>query len=137
MLDMSFCRTCFPFLPAIFPTTINHGLPGDVPCPSCAAWASDGFRLYEKLEAEGKGRKTIKAQHLWFRILEAQMETGEGGVCGPFGPGLDPLFAIEILAGSTRQKMMDGEFLKGVPCRFQTWRECLECHFDGEDDDQY
>ena len=33
-------------------------------------------RLYHKLEADGKGRKTIKAQHLWFRILEAQMETG-------------------------------------------------------------
>eukprot|EP00438_Fugacium_kawagutii_P023835 Skav212420 [mRNA] locus=scaffold202:79817:93145:+ [translate_table: standard] len=32
--------------------------------------------LYTKLEAAGKGRKTIKAQHLWFRILEAQMETG-------------------------------------------------------------
>ena len=47
-----------------------------------------GLRLYEKLEAEGKGRKTIKAQHLWFRILEAQMETGEAG-SGPFGPGLD------------------------------------------------
>ena len=38
-----------------------------------------GFRLYERLEADGKGRKTIKAQHLWFRILEAQMETGNGG----------------------------------------------------------
>ena len=34
------------------------------------------LRLYHKLEADGKGRKTIKAQHLWFRILEAQMETG-------------------------------------------------------------
>eukprot|EP00438_Fugacium_kawagutii_P024739 Skav213489 [mRNA] locus=scaffold3849:62543:67601:- [translate_table: standard] len=32
--------------------------------------------LYLQLEAAGKGRKTVKAQHLWFRILEAQMETG-------------------------------------------------------------
>jgi ribonucleoside-diphosphate reductase alpha subunit len=32
--------------------------------------------MYRRLEAEGKGRKTIKAQQLWFRILEAQMETG-------------------------------------------------------------
>eukprot|EP00435_Cladocopium_sp_Y103_P059236 s414_g21.t1 len=39
-------------------------------------WGEDFERLYEKLEADGKGRKTIKAQHLWFRILEAQMETG-------------------------------------------------------------
>ncbi|CAK9100245.1 unnamed protein product [Durusdinium trenchii] len=39
-------------------------------------WGEEFERLYEKLEAEGKGRKTVKAQHLWFRILEAQMETG-------------------------------------------------------------
>merc|ERR1739838_1047976 len=32
--------------------------------------------MYTKLEAEGKGRKTVKAQQLWFRILESQMETG-------------------------------------------------------------
>merc|ERR1712217_766093 len=28
------------------------------------------------MESSGKGRKTVKAQHLWFRILESQMETG-------------------------------------------------------------
>merc|ERR1711912_80894 len=28
------------------------------------------------LEAAGKGRKTVKARQLWFRILESQMETG-------------------------------------------------------------
>eukprot|EP00405_Crypthecodinium_cohnii_P026775 CAMPEP_0206497314 /NCGR_PEP_ID=MMETSP0324_2-20121206/50097_1 /ASSEMBLY_ACC=CAM_ASM_000836 /TAXON_ID=2866 /ORGANISM="Crypthecodinium cohnii, Strain Seligo" /LENGTH=793 /DNA_ID=CAMNT_0053982831 /DNA_START=65 /DNA_END=2446 /DNA_ORIENTATION=+ len=33
-------------------------------------------RLYERLEAEGKGMKTVKAQQLWFRILECQVETG-------------------------------------------------------------
>merc|ERR1719486_1464026 len=32
--------------------------------------------LYLKMEAEGKGRRSVKAQQLWFRILEAQMETG-------------------------------------------------------------
>merc|ERR1712057_147760 len=32
--------------------------------------------MYERLEAEEKGRKTVKAQQLWFRILESQMETG-------------------------------------------------------------
>lgn len=36
----------------------------------------DFEKLYTKLEREGRGRKTVKAQHLWFRILEAQMETG-------------------------------------------------------------
>merc|ERR1712228_546378 len=36
----------------------------------------DFERMYLKLETEGKGRRTVKAQQLWFRILEAQMETG-------------------------------------------------------------
>merc|ERR1711920_943056 len=35
-----------------------------------------GERLYIRLEEEGKGRKTVSAQQLWFRILESQMETG-------------------------------------------------------------
>lgn len=29
-----------------------------------------------KLEAQQKGRRTVRAQQLWFRIIEAQMETG-------------------------------------------------------------
>ena len=33
-------------------------------------------KLYEKFEKEGKARKTVKAQDLWFEILEAQTETG-------------------------------------------------------------
>ena len=33
-------------------------------------------KLYKKYESEGKGRKTIKAQELWFKILESQIETG-------------------------------------------------------------
>eukprot|EP00526_Cylindrotheca_closterium_P029346 CAMPEP_0113608434 /NCGR_PEP_ID=MMETSP0017_2-20120614/3929_1 /TAXON_ID=2856 /ORGANISM="Cylindrotheca closterium" /LENGTH=744 /DNA_ID=CAMNT_0000517131 /DNA_START=161 /DNA_END=2392 /DNA_ORIENTATION=+ /assembly_acc=CAM_ASM_000147 len=32
--------------------------------------------LYEKYEREGKARKTIPAQQLWFAILDAQVETG-------------------------------------------------------------
>lgn len=32
--------------------------------------------LYEKYEAEGKFRKQMKAQDVWFRILDAQIETG-------------------------------------------------------------
>ncbi|KAJ7743859.1 ribonucleotide reductase alpha subunit [Mycena metata] len=35
--------------------------------------------LYEKYEKEGRARKTIPAQKLWYAILEAQVETG-----GPF-----------------------------------------------------
>merc|ERR1712176_352188 len=39
-------------------------------------WGEEFEAMYTKLEAEGKGRKTVKAQQLWFRILESQMETG-------------------------------------------------------------
>merc|ERR1712216_458716 len=39
-------------------------------------WGDEFEAMYTRLEAEGKGRKTIKAQQLWFRILESQMETG-------------------------------------------------------------
>ncbi len=33
-------------------------------------------KLFEKYEKEGRARKTIKAQDLWFEILESQIETG-------------------------------------------------------------
>jgi len=33
-------------------------------------------QLYEQYEKEGRARKTIKAQELWFAILESQIETG-------------------------------------------------------------
>jgi ribonucleoside-diphosphate reductase alpha subunit len=39
-------------------------------------WGEEFERMYTQLEAAGKGRKTVKAQQLWFRILESQMETG-------------------------------------------------------------
>jgi ribonucleoside-diphosphate reductase alpha chain len=46
-------------------------------CPGLSDTHSAEFEaLYMKYEAEGKGRKTIKAQDLWFKILESQIETG-------------------------------------------------------------
>merc|ERR1711981_1299697 len=39
-------------------------------------WGDEFEAMYTRLEAENKGRKTVKAQQLWFRILESQMETG-------------------------------------------------------------
>merc|ERR1711865_32545 len=39
-------------------------------------WGEEFEAMYTRMEKEGKGRKTVKAQQLWFRILEAQMETG-------------------------------------------------------------
>ena len=46
-------------------------------CPGLGdTWGDEFKALYEKYEAEGKGRKTIKAQELWFKIMESQIETG-------------------------------------------------------------
>jgi len=46
-------------------------------CPGLSdSWGPEFEALYEKYEAEGKGRKTIKAQELWFKIVESQIETG-------------------------------------------------------------
>ena len=46
-------------------------------CPGLSdTWGAEFEALYTKYEAEGKGRKTIKAQDLWFKVLESQMETG-------------------------------------------------------------
>jgi len=46
-------------------------------CPGLSDTHSAAFEeLYTKYEQEGKGRKTIKAQDLWFKILESQIETG-------------------------------------------------------------
>lgn len=46
-------------------------------CPGLEDVHSDEFKeLYEKYEREGKGRQTIKAQVLWFAILDSQVETG-------------------------------------------------------------
>jgi len=46
-------------------------------CPGLSDVHSAEFEaLYTKYETEGKGRKTIKAQDLWFKILESQIETG-------------------------------------------------------------
>ena len=50
-------------------------------CPSEAPGLSDCYgdefvALYEKYENAGVGRKTVKAQKLWFDILDSQIETG-------------------------------------------------------------
>ena len=39
-------------------------------------WGDEFEAMYTRLESEGKGKRTMKAQQLWFRILESQMETG-------------------------------------------------------------
>ncbi|KAF9048000.1 ribonucleotide reductase alpha subunit [Hymenopellis radicata] len=53
-------------------------------CPNEApglheVWGLEFEQLYEKYEKEGRARKIIPAQTLWYAVLEAQIETG-----GPF-----------------------------------------------------
>lgn len=50
-------------------------------CPAEAPGLSDCYgeefeQLYEKYEREGRAKRTVKAQKLWYSILEAQIETG-------------------------------------------------------------
>ncbi|MCR5888192.1 ribonucleoside-diphosphate reductase subunit alpha [Hymenobacter sp. J193] len=46
-------------------------------CPGLdTTFGAEFEKLYQKYEKEGRGRKTIKAQELWFAILESQTETG-------------------------------------------------------------
>lgn len=50
-------------------------------CPNEAPGLADAYgeefeKLYEKYEKEGRYRKQVKAQELWFAILESQIETG-------------------------------------------------------------
>jgi ribonucleoside-diphosphate reductase subunit M1 len=46
-------------------------------CPGLAdVYGKEFEELYERYEREGKGRETVRAQKLWYAILEAQTETG-------------------------------------------------------------
>ena len=46
-------------------------------CPGLAdVYGPEFVALYTKYEAEGKARKVVEARDLWFKILDAQMETG-------------------------------------------------------------
>lgn len=48
-----------------------HEAPGLHEC-----YGEEFNNLYTKYEKEGRARKTVKAQELWFAILDAQVETG-------------------------------------------------------------
>jgi len=46
-------------------------------CPGLSDVYGDNFvKLYENYETENKARKVVNARELWFKILDAQMETG-------------------------------------------------------------
>jgi len=69
------------WIPDLFMKRIENNEMWSLFCPNEApgladCWGEEFERLYEKYEKEGKARKQVKAQDLWFEILEAQIETG-------------------------------------------------------------
>jgi ribonucleoside-diphosphate reductase alpha chain len=69
------------WIPDLFMKRVEQNLEWSLFCPHEAPGLSDCHgeefeRLYEKYEREGKARETIKAQELWFEVLESQIETG-------------------------------------------------------------
>jgi ribonucleoside-diphosphate reductase alpha chain len=77
------CRDLFYALwvPDLFMERVQSGGDWTLFCPAeapgLADVVGDDFKaLYERYEAEGLGRTTIKAQKLWFEVLDSQIETG-------------------------------------------------------------
>ena len=51
-------------------------------CPGLSDVYGPAFKeLYESYEQSGKGRSTVQARDLWFKVLDAQMETGTPYLC--------------------------------------------------------
>jgi ribonucleoside-diphosphate reductase alpha chain len=77
------CRDLFYALwvPDLFMQRVERNEPWTLFCPSEAPGLADVYgeefnALYLKYEAEGRGRKQVDAQKLWFKVLDAQIETG-------------------------------------------------------------
>ena len=69
------------WIPDLFMERVEKNEQWTLFCPNEAPGLSDvwgdKFRaLYEQYEREGRGRKKVDAQKLWFQILDSQMETG-------------------------------------------------------------
>ena len=69
------------WIPDLFMERVRDGGNWTLFCPfeapGLADVVGDDFKaLYERYEAEGRGRSTVVAQKLWFEILDSQIETG-------------------------------------------------------------
>lgn len=69
------------WVPDLFMKRVESNSTWSLFCPNEAkglqdVWGEEFERLYERYEAEGKARRTMPAQELWFAILSAQVETG-------------------------------------------------------------
>jgi ribonucleoside-diphosphate reductase alpha chain len=69
------------WIPDLFMQRVENNETWSLFCPKEAPGLADCYgeafeKLYHGYEREGRARKTVKAQELWFEILEAQIETG-------------------------------------------------------------
>ncbi len=69
------------WMPDLFMERVKDNGNWSLFCPNEAPGLSDAYgeefrALYTRYEQEGRARKTISAQALWFSILESQIETG-------------------------------------------------------------
>jgi ribonucleoside-diphosphate reductase alpha chain len=69
------------WVPDLFMKRVEEGGDWSLFCPHEAPGLSDCHSeefeaLYERYEQEGRARKKVKAQELWFTIIESQIETG-------------------------------------------------------------
>jgi len=69
------------WIPDLFMKRVEANEDWTLLCPNECPGLSDVYgeefeKLYEKYEKEGRGRQTVKAQDLWFEVLESQIETG-------------------------------------------------------------
>ena len=69
------------WVPDLFMRRVEAGENWSLFCPSEApglqdVWGDEFVALYERYEAEGRARRGIPAQQLWFAMLESQVETG-------------------------------------------------------------
>ena len=69
------------WIPDLFMKRVENGGNWSLFCPHEApglheTWGDEFETLYTQYETEGRARRTVKAQDLWFAILDAQIETG-------------------------------------------------------------
>ena len=69
------------WIPDLFMKRVEEDGSWSLFCPNEApglqdCWGEEFEKLYAQYEKEGRARKTVKAQELWFAILDAQIETG-------------------------------------------------------------
>jgi ribonucleoside-diphosphate reductase alpha subunit len=69
------------WMPDLFMQRVKDGKTWTLMCPDECPGLSDVYgdefvELYEKYERDGRGRATMDARKLWFKVLDAQMETG-------------------------------------------------------------